>query len=504
MVLGTNMRAIVIGLFSIFLMLFSMDSVLAESDEVDTSIGFDFTFGEIIENEKIFSGSVVSSNPDVEVSWEIYNSTGFKYNWGVFDTESEEFYPISGDYFSMSWEMMIKSQDYYSCSCEFKVIVIHDSNIISEDVMPFFISNENYISDSNFAMQIENPINNDWINGDLSIEARVSDITGNNPQSAQIFVKRYLTFAETCNSVPEINFENEIVLSFTANNFFSHEIEMETKPDGWYELVVLVTNSENPDEIEIFNCLSFKLNNLNPLISVPNPPTDMIESSSTIIVDASTSADPFWFEESLYFIWTCTNSKDSSIIVHEGYNANAWTFELDGSVSADYNLKLELVDSGGLSSKTEFNFSVSNSPPSSKLIINGITVIDGDEVNLDNLGPISLDGSKSSDTENDEQGLRCIWSVNGKVIFEGCENREFSWPENQTDQKELVLRLDVMDNDGFSSSQSVKLINPTVNDSIPYPLIVLFISFLFLISSIFYRFRKDSENKTIPKWSKGK
>ena len=51
---------------------------------------------------------------------------------------------------------------------------------------------------------------------------------------------------------------------------------METKPDGWYELVVLVTNSENPDEIEIFNCLSLKLNNLKPLISVPNPPTDMI------------------------------------------------------------------------------------------------------------------------------------------------------------------------------------------------------------------------------------
>ena len=79
-VLGVNMRVIVIGLFSIFLMLFSMDSVLAESDEVDTSIGFDFTFGEIIENEKILSGSVVSSNQDVEVSWEIYNSTGFKYN----------------------------------------------------------------------------------------------------------------------------------------------------------------------------------------------------------------------------------------------------------------------------------------------------------------------------------------------------------------------------------------------------------------------------------------
>ena len=101
-------------------------------------------------------------------------------------------------------------------------------------------------------------------------------------------------------------------------------------------------------------------------------------------------------------------------------------------------------------------------------MINGVTVNDGDEINLDSLSPILLDGSKSSDTENDLQGLRCIWSINGIVMFEGCENRELIWPENQTNEKEIVLRLDVMDNNGDFSSQSVKLINPNVNDSLPY------------------------------------
>jgi hypothetical protein len=162
------------------------------------------------------------------------------------------------------------------------------------------------------------------------------------------------------------------------------------------------------------------------------------------------------------------------------------------------------VDQGGLSSMIEYNFSISNIVPSSKLIINGVSANDGDEINLENLGPILLDGSSSLDTENDLQGLRCIWSINGNVMFEGCENRELTWPENQTSEKELVLRLDVMDDDGDFSSQSVKLMNPNINDPLPYPLIVLFISFLFLISSIFYRFRKDSENTSIPKWSKGK
>jgi len=496
------MRALIIGLFSLFVVIFSIDSVVAESEDIDVSIGFDFSFGEIIEDEKIISGTVVSSEEEIEISWEIYNSTGFKYNWGIFDSESEQLTPLTDEYFSMDWEMMIDSNDYYSCSCEFKVSVNFESTIISQDTMPFFISNENYASDSNYTMLIEKPLKNDWVNGNLSIEAKISDISGENPSNAQIFVKRYVTFTETCDQTPQVNIENEIPLFFDDDNSFSHEIDTENKPDGWYELVILIPKIDEPNNVEFYQCLSFKLNNLSPTISISSPPSDITEDSSMLIIDASSSDDPIWSEEILYFIWTCTSSKDNNIIVHEGFNADS--FELDSSISADYNLKLEVVDQGGLSSIIEYNFSISNLVPSSKLIINGVPVTDGDEINLENLNPILLDGSSSLDTENDLQGLRCIWSINGNVLFEGCENRELVWPENQTNEKELVLRLDVMDDDGESSSQSVKLINPNINDPLPYPLIVLFISFLFLISAFFYRFRKDSENTSIPKWSKGK
>ena len=496
------MRALLIGVLSIFFVFLSIDSVVAESEEIDVSIGFDFSFGEIIQDEKVISGTVVSSEEEIEISWEIYNSTGFKYNWGLFDDESEQLTPLSDDYFSMDWEMRIQSNDYYSCSCEFKVSVSFDSTIILEETMPFFISNENYASDSNYTMLIENPLENDWVNGNLSIEAKISDIAGENPSSAQIYVKRYVTFSETCNDEPIINSENEVYLTFDDNNFFSYELEMNSKPDGWYELVIIITKSNDPNLMDFYSCLSFKLNNLSPTISISNPPSDITEDSSLMVIDASSSEDPIWSEEILYFIWTCTNSRNNDIIVHEGYGAQI--FELDSGISAYYNVKLEVVDQGGLSSIIEYNFSISNLVPSSKLIINGVSANDGDEINLENLDPILLDGSGSLDTANDLQGLRCIWSINGNVMFEGCENRELTWPENQTSEKELVLRLDVMDDDGDFSSQSVKLMNPNVNDPLPYPLIVLFISFLFLISSIFYRFRKDSENTSIPKWSKGK
>ena len=152
MPLGINMRAIPIGVFSVLLILFSVDSVSAESEEIDISIGFDFAFGEIIQDEKIISGTVVSSDEEVQISWEIYNSTVFKYNWGVFDGESEQLTPLTKDYYSMDWQMSINSYDYYSCSCEFKIIVSLNSIVIFEDKMPFFIINENYISDSNLSL----------------------------------------------------------------------------------------------------------------------------------------------------------------------------------------------------------------------------------------------------------------------------------------------------------------------------------------------------------------
>jgi hypothetical protein len=141
--------------------------------------------------------------------------------------------------------------------------------------------------------------------------------------------------------------------------------------------------------------------------------------------------------------------------------------------------------------------------PSSNLLVNGAQIVDGDEIELLTLENIIIDGSNSVDTENDIDSLRCIWSINAVIIFEGC-NRELIWPEDKIDNKALILRLDVMDDDGAYSSVSVKLINPNASDPLPYPMIILFISFLFLISSVFYRFKKDSETSSIPKWTKGK
>ena len=141
--------------------------------------------------------------------------------------------------------------------------------------------------------------------------------------------------------------------------------------------------------------------------------------------------------------------------------------------------------------------------PSPILIINGVEVFDGEEIELPDIEEIIVDGSQSVDTDNDITNLRCIWSIDTITLFEGC-NRELIWPEEKINSEFIVLRLDVMDDDGAYSSVNVKLFNPNVGEPLPYHLIILFISSLFLISSIFYRFRKDSDSSSIPKWNKGK
>ncbi len=502
------MRVILLGLFSVLFFCFSFTSVYAESEEIDVSIGFDFEFGEQIDNSNSFfdegkrlSGTVISSEQDIIVSWDIQNSTGFRYNWGDFNIISDNLTEISDGYFSLEWEVFIKSNDYYSCSCQFNIFVEYDNQIISQDNMPFFILNEMYVPDSNYSLLVHSPRNLDWINGDLTINAQINGINDIKPSSIQIYLKRYVTFTETCDSGINYSEDNIISPDFDEDNRFHHHFDMNAKPDGWYELILLIPSDNSFEEYDVYACFSLKLNNLAPVISINEIPSNQFEDDSFVIIDASMTEDPIWSEDEMYFIWTCTQTGSSDILVQEGYDNSI--FELETRIAADYIVKLEVMDKGGISSTEEFNFSISNMLPSPILIINGVEVFDGEEIELPDIEEIIVDGSQSVDTDNDITNLRCIWSIDTITLFEGC-NRELIWPEEKINSNFIVLRLDVMDDDGAYSSVNVKLFNPNVGEPLPYHLIILFISSLFLISSIFYRFRKDSDSSSIPKWNKGK
>ena len=70
-----SMRVVLLSIISMFFIFLPIDSVYAEDEEIDVSIGFDFSFGEIIDDEKILSGTVITSEENIVVSWDIQNST---------------------------------------------------------------------------------------------------------------------------------------------------------------------------------------------------------------------------------------------------------------------------------------------------------------------------------------------------------------------------------------------------------------------------------------------
>jgi len=60
--------------------------------------------------------------------------------------------------------------------------------------------------------------------------------------------------------------------------------------------------------------------------------------------------------------------------------------------------------------------------------------------------------------------------------------------------------LDVIDDDDDYSTISVQLIHPDASEPLPYPLIALVISTIFMVSAIFLRFRSSDTPSSIPKW----
>ena len=85
-------------------------------------------------------------------------------------------------------------------------------------------------------------------------------------------------------------------------------------------------------------------------------------------------------------------------------------------------------------------------------------------------------------------------------MFEGCA-RTLSWPSYAGD--EAILTLDVIDDDDEYGTISVLLVHPEASEPLPYPLLVLVVSTLFLLSAVFLRYRSGEDTASIPKWNPG-
>jgi len=165
--------------------------------------------------------------------------------------------------------------------------------------------------------------------------------------------------------------------------------------------------------------------------------------------------------------------------------------------SGDYSLTLVVTDAGGMMSTMVKEFTIQNVVPEAIASLDGLSIEDGARIKLSPGSEWALDASASIDSANDQAGLRCVWKIDYAPVYEGCE-RTLSWKSDINDP--IILTLDVIDDDDDYSTISVQLVHPDASEPMPYSLIVLVISALFMLSAVLLRFRSSDDSSSIPKW----
>ena len=329
----------------------------------------------------------------------------------------------------------------------------------------------------------------------------VSSPTGA-PVSSSITISKELSSTDRCSTAPGDSLHNtytniSITDYLSLEGYFSASIDISSLDDGWYS-VWYSLNSTNLDEVDKNYCVRALVDNSNPVASIEGPEKAQ-EGDGDLIFDAGNSYDPFWGKDSLNYIWSLTKIEPTgNYIVYNSEGGDSSFFVVDDSISGDYSLSLLVVDGQGMIDQDDYEFSIINQPPLAKLSISGESLSDGDKIQLSDLSEWDLDATQSLDTTNDAEGLRCVWKINYRTIYEGCE-RTLQWPEDD-DNDTILLTLDVIDDDDEYSSITVELSRANDENLIPLPIIVLILSTLFFISSLIYS-RRRNDDMEIPKWN---
>lgn len=335
----------------------------------------------------------------------------------------------------------------------------------------------------------------------VEISGWVSSPSGS-PVFTSINVINEETSPNTCLTLPNIsspisNSTTSVTFSSMFSGHFSVSIDVTELEDGWYSVWASIQSPDIPGEIKNI-CLDSRIDNSNP-VALLEGPQQVQEGDGDLIFDAGQSFDPYWGKENLNYIWTLIKVETAgSYLVDNSEGTESSFFVVDDAISGDYKLSLLVVDEEGMSSQIDSEFSIINQPPLAKLSISGESLSDGDKMVLSDLLEWDLDASQSLDTGNDIDGLRCVWKINYKTIYEGCE-RSLQWPEGD-DNDSILLTLDVIDDDEEFSSISVELYRANSENQIPFSVIVLILSTLFFISSVIYSRRRNGDME-IPKWN---
>ncbi len=280
------------------------------------------------------------------------------------------------------------------------------------------------------------------------------------------------------------------------NGDFPLDIDVNGWLDGWYRVDILLCDDVLLGGMNLMHSLSLRINNAAPIVKLDGIKYAM-ESDEWHIFDATETEDPYWGKGDLYYVWTLRRlSQTGSVPMDVQMGVDIRSYAVSASLSGNYTLSLTVYDEGGLSSTKVVHFDIQNEVPTVSLMIDGVTVEAGQSVKLLDAQNTMIDGTGSHDSVNDVGRLRCVWSFDGTLMYEGCQ-RTFSWPDDSTYR--AMLTLEIIDDDGDSSTIMVELVHPDEVRPFPVAILLLVFSLLFLTYAVVHRMRADDE-LNIPKW----
>ena len=485
----------------------------ASADSEDPPIiGFDFDNGlRIIVNETgvwpddgwiSLTGTIEFDTLPDNVGWNLHSdSQAAVQDYGNSITDSlQELQSVNGRT-KWSWEANIQLL-WGNCTCYFDLVVTHDGMSWKKDRVIFMgetmrsgllIHSPDPISRwTDHTSEVSHVADYEWVHESLTVTGWTSHPTVWASPETRFFTSVAYNAADTCTEEGDSD-STQLLSVISVDGEYSVSLNVSSLDDGWYNLYV-----ENYDPSGVSDrqtCVGIRINNSPPEIVI-NGDSHYIEGLDEISFDASESVDPFWGREGMEYMWILrkpSHSGQTPVDIQIGGEI----YSLPADSGGNYSLTLRITDSGGVYSTAVIEFDIENMLPNVIATVSGNPMTDGSTIRLSGSDGWELDASDSSDTENDLASLRCVWKIDYEPLYEGCE-RTLTWPEEAG--LEAILTLDVIDDDEAFTSISVILIHPDSTEPLPYPVIVLLVSALFMLSAIFLRYRSSDDSTGIPTW----
>ena len=468
----------------------AVTTTVADQPDDIPLIGFDFDNGFSTNQTTVISGSIEDEVKPASVTWSIVASEPYlvELDSGNFSGILEEA-DSSGSRPIWTWSLEIDVAEYSPCTCYLTVTVETTSEGITQSNRVLFLGDT-----SRSAIIVDSPEPGDWVHGFISVSGwSMYPMTWTTPE-LRLFAKPASSSIDACSTEADSDMSAHLSI-IIPDGEFSESLDISGLEDGWHSLY-----AENYDPSGVTysqECIPIQVNNLAPSISIEGP-DHSLEGASDLFFDASATDDPVWGREELHYMWVLrkpSHSGQTPLQIVMGQDKGTMTIPTGSS--GDYTLTLVVTDAGGISSTMVKIFTIQNVVPKAIASLDDSSIEDGSRIKLSPGSEWMLDASLSEDSENDQSGLRCVWKIDHQPVYEGCI-RALSWPLDARD--EIILTLDVIDDDDEYGSISVLLVHPEAGEPLPYSLIVLVISTLFMLSAILLRYRSSDDSSSIPKW----